>query len=162
MSNNYYVKERMFAFGAKFDVYDKNGKEIFYAEADKFDIGKNISIYKSDGGRKVLYMEQQIRIGAHKYEVFDLDGIHVATIKKEFMTPVYNISGKYGNIIMESNSIFGRNYNVFKEGVIIGAIEKEWNIFGKDRYSLIVKDKDYTIFLVGLLIMIDMIRFHED
>ncbi|MGL5244132.1 MAG: LURP-one-related/scramblase family protein, partial [Sarcina sp.] len=107
MSNSYYVKERMLAFGAKFDVYNDNDKIVFYVEADKFDIGKNISIYKSEGGRKLLYMKQQIRIGAHKYEVFDENNMHVSTIQKELMTPIYNISGQYGYIVMESNSIWG-------------------------------------------------------
>ena len=41
----FYVKERLFAIGAKFDIYDENDNKIFIAEGDRFDIGKNISLY---------------------------------------------------------------------------------------------------------------------
>lgn len=49
----FYVKEILFAIGAKFDVYDENDNTVFIAEADKFDIGKNISLYDLNN-RKVF------------------------------------------------------------------------------------------------------------
>ena len=58
----FYVKESLLAFGAKFDVLDELDNTVFVAEGDKFDIGKNITIYDMNK-RKVLYMKQQIRLG---------------------------------------------------------------------------------------------------
>ena len=162
MSKNYFIKERLLAFGAKFDVYDENRNEAFLVEADKFDIGKNINIYTPDKSRKLMYFRQQLRIGAHKYKVYDLNDMEIAVIEKEFMVPKYNISGALGRFVMSCDSaIFGRNYIVEKDGVNIGEIDKEWT-FGRDRYTLKVLDENYTIFLVGLLIMVDMVRFHSD
>ena len=108
----FYVKERLFAIGAKFDVYDENMREI-------------------------------------------------ATIKKEFMVPEYDITGSVGVMNMESSSILGRSYEIKRNGEIIGRIDKEFT-FGRDRYFLEVIDESYTKFFIGLLIMIDMIRFHND
>lgn len=156
----FYVKERLFAIGAKFDVLDEYNNTAFIAEADKFDIGKNISIYDTNN-RKVLYMRQQLRLGAHKYIAYDENMREIATIKKEFMVPEYNITGSVGVMTMESKSMLGRHYIIRKDGVEIGKIDKELT-FGRDRYSLEVLDESYTNFFVGLLVMIDMVRFHSD
>lgn len=156
----FYVKERLFAIGAKFDVYDENDNKIFIAEADKFDIGKNINLYDLNN-RKVLYMRQQIRFGAHKYIAYDENMREIATIKKEFMVPEYDITGAVGVMNMESSSILGRSYEIKRNGTIIGRIDKEFT-FGRDRYFLEVIDESYTKFFIGLLIMVDMIRFHSD
>ncbi|MFU7516547.1 LURP-one-related/scramblase family protein [Clostridium sp. HCS.1] len=156
----FYIKERLFAIGAKFDVYDEEGNNIFISEADKFDIGKNINIYDCNN-RKVLYMRQQIRIGSHKYIAYDENMREIATIKKEFMTPEYNITGSVGIMSMSSSSILGRNYEIKKDGITLGRIGKEFT-FGRDRYFLEVIDENYTLFFIGLLIMIDMVRFHNN
>ena len=156
----FYIKERLFSIGAKFEILDESDNIAFIAEADKFDIGKNISIYDANK-RKVLYMRQQIRLGAHKYIAYDENMREIATIKKEFMVPEYNITGIVGVISMESNSTLGRHYIIKKDGVNIGKIDKELT-FGRDRYSLEVLDERYNIFFIGLLVMIDMVRFHDD
>lgn len=157
----YYVKQRLFAIGSKFDVLDEDENEVYLAEADKFDIGKNISIYTANKDQKLLYMKQKIRIGAHKYIAYDSNMLEVATIQKEFLNPVYNISGQVGDMIMEGNSILGRHYIIKRQGVEIGKIDKEFTL-GRDRYFLEVFDETYTYFLIGLLIMVDMVRFHDN
>lgn len=162
MSRSYFIKERLIAIGAKFDVYDEKNNEVYLVEADKFDFGKNINIYTTDKKKKLLYMKQKIRLGAHKYIIYDDNGEEIALVEKEFMNPKYNISGAYGNIVMEGENILGRRYNVIKDGDIIGYISKDFNIFGRDKYSLEVFDERYTVFLVGLLVMVDMVRFHKD
>ena len=77
----FYIKERLFSIGAKFEILDESDNIAFIAEADKFDIGKNISIYDANK-RKVLYMRQQIRLGAHKYIAYDENMSAIATLKK--------------------------------------------------------------------------------
>ena len=156
----FYVKERLFAIGTKFDIYDENNNKIFIAEADKFDIGRNISIYNLNN-RKLLYMRQQIRLGTHKYIAYDESMKEIATIKKEFMIPEYDITGAVGVMNIESSNILGRSYEIKRNGMIIGKISKELTL-GRDRYFLEVIDEYYTTFFIGLLVMIDMIKFHKD
>lgn len=156
----FYIKEKLLAFGAKFDVLDEYDNISFVAEGDKFDIGKNITVY-NENKQKVLYMRQQIRIGAHKYIAYDEDMREIATIKKEFMIPQYNITGKVGDITLEGTGMLGRHYLIKKDGITIGKIDKELTL-GRDRYYLEVIDEKYTKFFIGLLIMIDMVSFHND
>lgn len=161
MGKCYYVKERLFSIGAKFDVFNEFGNEEFLVEADKFDIGKNIKIYKADKSEKLLYMKQVLRLGAHKYVVYDANNKEIATIQKEFMVPKYNISGVMGDIVMESNSFLGRAYNITKNNKLIGKIDKQFTL-GRDRYNLEVINEEYSILMIGLLVMVDMVRFHSD
>lgn len=161
MGRSYFIKERIIAFGAKFDVFDECGREVYLVEADKFDIGKNINIYTQDKSSKVLYMRQNIRIGTHKYTMYDQNNQEIAVIEKELLSPTYNISGMYGNIVMEGANLFGRRYSISRAGKTLGYISKELNILGRDKYNLEVFDEDYTIFLIGLLVMIDMVKFHD-
>lgn len=156
----FYVKERLLAFGAKFDVLDELDDIVFIAEGDKLDIGKNITIYNMNK-RKVLYMKQQIRLGSYKYIAYDENMREIATIKKEFLMHQYNITGQVGSLILEGTGLLGRHYLIKKEGNIIGKIDKEFTL-GRDRYYLEVLDESYTKFFIGLLIMIDMINFHNN
>lgn len=156
----FYIKERLLAFGAKFDVLDELDNVVFIAEGDKFDFGKNITIYDMNK-RKVLYMKQQIRLGAHKYIAYDESMREIATIEKEFLIHQYNIVGLVGNIILEGSGLLGRHYLIKKEGKIMGKIDKEFTL-GRDRYYLEVIDESYTKLFIGLLIMIDMINFHNN
>lgn len=161
MEKSYFIKERLIAIGAKFDVFDDRNNEVYLVEADKFDFGKNINVYTPDKSRKLLYMRQKIRFGAHKYIMYDEAGNEFAVVQKEFMNPKYNISGSCGNVVMEDENIWGRRYHISKDGCEIGYISKELNIIGRDKYNLKVFDENYTIFLVGLLVMVDMVRFHD-
>lgn len=161
MSKNYIVKERLLALGAKFNVFDELGREVYFIEADKFDIGKNIYIYTSNKNEMVLYLEQKFRIGAHKYIVYDENKTKVALIDKKFMIPEYNVSGIYGNVIMKSQSILGMDYIITKNDITLGMIYKEWNLIGKDRYKVEVINEEFTVLLIGLSIIVDMVKFHR-
>lgn len=159
---NYYIKERLFAIGAKFDVYNSSGEKAFLVEADKFDFGKNITIYSPDKSEKLMYLKQELRIGAHKYRIHDRSGKEIAIVQKTLMIPEYNISGELGQFKMECDSpLFGRNYDITQNGIKIGAIDKKWT-FGRDKYNLEVLEPKYTVLMVGLLIIVDMVRFHSD
>lgn len=156
----FYVTERLLALGAKFDIYDEEMNNIFVAEADKFDIGKNISIYNNIC-TKVLYMRQQIRFGSNKYIVYNQEMREIAIIQKEFMMPKYNISGNIGNLEMKSTSILGREYDITNNGIVLGKISKEFTL-GRDRYCVEVLNEKYDIFFIALAIMIDMVNFHKN
>lgn len=162
MSKNYIVKEKLFAIGAKFNVFDESENQVYLIEADKFDIGKNIYIYTPDKSQMLLYLKQKFRIGAHKYIVYNENETEVALIDKEFLVPKYNVSGIYGNIIMEAENILGRNYTITKNGMILGRIYKELSLLGRDRYKVEVINEEFTVLLIGLLIIVDMVRFHRN
>lgn len=152
------VKQKVFALGSKFDIINENNEKEYYVKADLFDIGKNISVFNNDG-IKILYMRQVIRIGAHRYIIYDKNNIEIGEVKKELLVPSYNIEGTFGQLEMKATDFLGRHYIVYKDDVCIGQIGKKIT-FIRDEYYLEVNDSIYTELLVGLLIMIDMIKFN--
>lgn len=156
---SFHIKQRILALGSKFDVLNENEETEYIVEADKFDLGKNISIYDRSG-RKVLYFRQQLRIGAHKYIAYNSNMEEIAEIKKEFMYPEYKITGRVGNMIMRANDLLGRHYDVEFGNVQIAKIGKNIS-FLRDEYYLEVLDENFTEFLVGLLVIIDMIKYND-
>lgn len=63
-------------------------------------------------------------------------------------------------MLIKPDNILGRKYNIILNDNIIGRIQKELT-FGRDRYNLKVVDENYTNFLIGVLVMIDMVKFND-
>lgn len=156
---NFYINQRIFAIGSKFDVLNEEGYAEYIVEADKFDIGKNISIY-NENGKRVLYFKQKLRIGTHKYIAYNSNMEEIAEIKKEFMYPEYKITGRIGNMVMKAKDLLGRHYDIEYGNVKIGEIGKKIS-FLRDEYYLDVLDENFTEFLVGLLVIIDMVKYNN-
>ena len=154
------VRERLIAIGAKFDVKDENGEVIFFIEADKFDIGKNIHVYSNENKDiKYFNLDQVIRIGSHKYRCLDGDGRELGLIEKELWIPNYEMKGELGNFRIEGANMWGRAYEIKKDDILIGRFEKEFNF--RDYYHLEVYDEEYIALIVSFTILIDMVRFHQ-
>ena len=84
----------------------------------------------------------------------------IAEIKKEFMYPEYKVTGRVGNITMRANDLLGRHYDVEYGNVQIAKIGKNIS-FLRDEYYLEVIDESFTEFLVGLLVIIDMVKYNN-
>lgn len=154
------IRERMIALGAKFDVTDRDKNLVYFVEADKFDFGKNIHVYSPNKDIEYYYFEQKIRIGAHKYKLYEGKS-EIATINKEFMSPSYSFSCHLGNFEMVGANMFGRRYKIMRDGILVGEFEKPITFF-TDYYELKVFDESLSALIVGLAILIDMVRFHDN
>lgn len=155
------VRERILAIGAKYDVTDENNNNIFYIEADKFDIGKNIHVYSQDKSTEYYYLEQTLRIGAHKYKLFDGNKNKLGIIEKEFMIPNYGFDCQLGSFKMKGANFLGRAYEITRNDVVVGRFEKPITFF-TDYYELEIYDESITPLIVALAILIDMVRFHRN
>lgn len=154
------IRERIIALGAKFDIRDENEKAVFFVEADKFDFGKNIHVYSPNKDKEFYYFQEKVRIGAHKYKLYE-GKTEIATINKEFMSPNYSFSCQLGDFKMEGANLFGRRYQITRNGVAVGEFEKPVTFF-TDYYELKIFDESLSALIVGLAILIDMVRFHKN
>lgn len=153
------VKQRMFALGSKFDIINEYGDVEYNVQADFFDIGKNINVFNKNGV-KVLYMKQIIRLGSHKYKIYDKNEIEIGLVNKELLVPKYKIEGSLSGIEMNATDILGRHYKVFHGDKGIGKLGKEVT-FLRDEYYIESLDESYIELLIGLVVMIDMIKFNN-
>lgn len=155
------VRERVFAIGAKFDITDEYGSEKFLVEADKFDIGKNIHVYSPNKEKEYYYLEQVIRIGAHKYRVVDETKKEIGVVEKAFMSPEYKLNSEIGSFTMIGKNLWGRSYEINRNGQLIGKFTKPIT-FITDYYEIEIYDEEMMPLIVGLVILIDMVKFHNN
>jgi len=52
-----YIKQKIFTWGDKFSVYEKNGSEKYYVRGEVFTLGKKLHLY--DKGRQQLLCKQK-------------------------------------------------------------------------------------------------------
>lgn len=155
------VREQIFAIGAKFDVSDEFDNKLFLVEADKFDIGKNMTVYNHDKSEKYFYLKKVIRLGSHKYKLFDGMKNQLGIIQKELFIPDYIVTSTLGNFEIKGASILGRTYSISKDGDSIGMFHKPVT-FLTDYYEIEVYDESFTKLIVAFAILIDMVRFHNN
>ena len=56
---NLYIKERVFTWGDKFDVCDRNGQMKYYVEGEIFSWGKKLHVYDRYN-REVAFIKQKL------------------------------------------------------------------------------------------------------
>ncbi|WP_297639301.1 hypothetical protein [uncultured Clostridium sp.] len=155
------VRERVFAIGAKFDISDENGNSVFLVEADKFDIGKNIHVYSPNKNREYYYLQQVIRLGAHKYRVINENKNEIGIVEKVFMSPEYTLNSSIGNFTMVGKNLWGRTYEIKRNSIVVGKFTKPIT-FITDYYEVEIYNEENMPLIIGLVILIDMVRFHNN
>ena len=46
---NFYLKQKVFSWRDKFEVYDVSGRPLYYAEGEIFSLGKHLRLYDLSG-----------------------------------------------------------------------------------------------------------------
>ena len=150
---NLYIKERIFTWGDKFDVCDRNGQMKYYVEGEIFSWGKKLHVY-DQYNREVAFIKQELFTWMPCYSVY-VNGTEVAQIRKEFsfFQPKYRVDGLGWDI---DGSFWEHNYQVSKNGRPIVSIEKEWLTWG-DTYELSIADDADEIVALAVVLTIDCV-----
>lgn len=147
---NLYIKQKVFSFKDKFNVYDERGEIKYTAEGEIFTLGKKLHI-KDTSGREVIYIKQRLLTFLPKYEVSVLDGEPVEIVKNftifkhSYKIPEWGIS--------ISGDFFSHEYEVQRNGNQIAHLSKEWFTWG-DTYAINIADpRDELIALASILVV---------
>ena len=148
-----YIKQKVFSWGDKFTVKDKNGHDRYYVEGEVFTFGKKLHVYDMRGN-EVAFIKQEVWTWMPKYYVFCGDR-QVAEIKQEFtfFFPKYNIEGLGWEI---NGSFMAHDYEITKAGAPIVTIRKEWMSWG-DSYELDIADPQDEIVALAVVLTIDCV-----
>jgi len=154
------IRQKIFSFGDKFSVNAEDGSPIIFVEGKVFSIGNKLNVYDAHGD-ELFYIEQKVFKLLPEYRIFSL-GEEVAFLKKEFsfLKPKINISSAYGTFRIEGNFL-GYNFNIIKDGEIVGAVSKKFVAFS-DSYTLDIFEDENIPFLITLTIVIDQILHDND
>ena len=146
-----YIKQKIFAFGDKFSIYDENGDERYYVQGEVFTFGKKLHLYSLDG-KELAYIEQRLFTFLPKYTIY-IGGSEIAEVVKEFafFRNVYSVNGLGWSV---DGDFLDHDYTVESEGRLIVSVAKEWFTLG-DAYEINIADGLDPIPALAVVLVID-------
>jgi uncharacterized protein YxjI len=149
------IKQRVFAWGDTYDVYDENGEARYYVEAELFAFGHQIHVYDKRSGQEVGSIHQKLLTFLPQFEIV-IGGRTVGTIRKEFsfFFPRYQVDFKGWTV---DGDMMHWDYSVFQGSRQVMNIEKELLTWG-DTYTLTYERIDDEIPGLLLVIAIDAVN----
>ena len=146
-----YIKQRVFTFGDKFNIYDENGNERYYVEGEVFTFGKKLHLYSLDG-RELAYIEQELFTFLPKYSIY-INETEIAKVVKEFtfFHNEYSVNGLGWRV---EGNFLDHDYTVVSEEKVIASVEKEWFTWG-DAYEINIVDGIDPVPALAVVLVID-------
>lgn len=144
-----FIKQRVFAWGDKYDVYDEFGEARYYVESELFSFGHQIHVYDKRTGREVGMVSEQLLTFLKCFDIY-IDGRDVGTVQRKFsfFIPEYEVD--FMNWQVEGDFLEW-DYSAYRNGRCVLTISKEWFTWG-DTYTLDFPDPADEI--PGLLLVI--------
>ena len=142
------IKQRVFAWGDTYDVYDEAGDVKYVVKAEIFAFGHQLHVYDANGN-EVGKISQKLLSVLPRFDI-EIDGRMRGTIKKEFafFTPKYDID--YNGWHAEGD-FWGWNYEVSSGYRTVMHVSKQLLTWGDTYIIDIAEEKDE---LEGLMLVI--------
>ena len=86
------IKQRIFAWGDTYDVYDENEQPRYYVKGKVFSLGHQIHVFDKRTNEEVGAIKQKLLTFMPKFEII-IGGKTVGTISRQFtlLKPKYNV-----------------------------------------------------------------------
>ncbi len=148
-----YIKERVFTWGDKFNVFDEAGREKYTVEGEVFTWGKKLHVYDRFG-KEAAFIKQELFTWLPCYRVY-VGEQEIAQVRREFswFTPKYSVSGLGWDV---NGHFLEHNYEITRNGLPIVSIEKEWMTWG-DSYALDITNPADEIIALAVVLTIDCV-----
>jgi len=148
-----YIKQKVFSWKDKFDIFDENGNPKYYVEGEAFSFGKKLHVFNSLGS-ELAFIHQTVLSFKTRFSIA-CGGSDIAEVVKEitFFKPKFTVNGLNWNII---GDFWEHNYQIESNGRIIATIAKHWMTWG-DTYEIDIADKENELYAICVVIVIDAI-----
>ena len=145
-----YIKQKIFSFKDKFNIFDERGEIKYTATGEIFTFGKKLHIADTSEN-EVMFIRQRLMTFLPKYEITLATGETVEIVKNftlfrhEYTIPAWNISVQ--------GDFFAHEYKVLRDGKEIAHLSKEWFTLG-DAYAIeILNPADELTALAAILVV---------
>lgn len=148
-----YIKQRIFSFGDKYDVYDDRQQPVYHVRGEVFSWGAKIHLYDLNDC-ELYFIRRKLFAFLPQYEIFRGDSF-CARIQKEFnlFSPRLDVQSDSGNLEISGN-FMDMDYEIRQNGDLIGEIHKKWLSWG-DTYLLSIQNPKDAPFFTALTIAVD-------
>lgn len=145
------IKQRVFSWGEKFDIYDEQGNARFFVKGDIFSFGHQLHVFDMND-REIGSVHEVVFSFPKQFEIV-MDGYAKGTITKEFtlFSQEYNID--FNGWYVEGDFLHW-DYDVYANGRVIAHIHKEWLAWG-DTYVIDIENPADELMAVMLVVAID-------
>lgn len=145
------IKQRVFAWGDTYDIYDEAGNVKYVVKAEIFALGHQLHVYDASGN-EVGQINQKLLTLVPRFEI-SVEGRLWGTIKKQltFFVPKYDID--YNGWHAEGD-ILGWNYEVYSGHRTVMHVSKQWLSWG-DTYTIDIANEGDELEGIMLVIAID-------
>ena len=149
---NAYIKQRVFSWGQKLDIYDEAGNVIYYCQGEIFTIGRKLHVYNSLG-EELIYIKQKVLSFMPRYEIY-IRGVYAASLIKKFT--VFTHDFRFENLDWRIDGDFwAHNYCVKDPNEeTMMTISKQWLTWG-DTYCVNINDRVDPLICIAASLVID-------
>jgi uncharacterized protein YxjI len=149
---NMYMKQKVFSWGDKFNIYDAEGGELYSVWGEVFSLGKKLHI-EDMYGRELAYIRQKLVTFLPKFFI-SRDEHQVAEVVKKFtfLRHKYEIRGL--EWVAEGN-FWSHEFQIRSmDGHIVAEISKKWISWG-DSYEISVTQGEDAVNVLAVVLVID-------
>ena len=146
------IKQRVFSWGDKYDIYDERGSKKYFVKSEIFSFGHNIHVYDL-ANNEVSSIKQHLFTFLPRFEII-VKGMSMGLIEKKFtlFRPKYELRCNGWNIV---GDVFGWDYDISdSSGRTVMRISKELFNWG-DTYALNIYEPQNEILGLTIAIAID-------
>ena len=110
-----YIRQRVFAWGDKYDITDDQETPVFRVEGEVFTFGAKLHLYDLKG-QELYYVEQELFHFMPRYTVYK-GRMAIASVRKNFTLFGHSLTVEsgYGNFEIEG-SVFGWDFRILYNG----------------------------------------------
>lgn len=146
-----YIKQKVFSFRDKFNIYDENGNVRYTATGEILTLGKKLHITDSTGG-EVMFIRQRLLTLLPKYEII-LGGCDAVEISKKFTVFRHEYAIEQWGISIRGD-FFAHEYEVIRNGNEIAHLSKAWLTWG-DTYAIDIADPRDELMALAAILVVD-------
>ena len=148
-----YVKQKVFSWKDKFNIYDEHGNEAYWVEGEVFSIGKKLNLYDI-GNNHLAHIHQKVLSFLPRYFI-QMNGEDVSEVVKHFtlFNQKFSVTGYDWQI---DGDFLAHEYEIYRDNYTIATISKEWFTLG-DAYSINITDGVDPVPVISIVLIIDAI-----
>ncbi len=148
-----YIKQKVFSWRDKFNIFDENQNTVYYAESEFLTFGKKFHLYNSVGS-EVAFISQKLLTFLPRFFVYR-NGIEAAEVVKDFtlFRQKYTVNGPGWDI---DGDFWAHEYIISDGRRTVASINKRWLTWG-DTYEIDIADAADTVLVLSVVLVIDAI-----
>ncbi len=148
-----YIKQKVFSWKDKFNIYDENGNEAYWVEGEIFSIGKKLDLFDKDNNHKA-HIHQKVLSFLPRFFI-EINGEDVAEVVKHFtlFKQKFSVTGYDWQV---DGDFLAHEYEIYRNDYTIATVSKEWFTLG-DAYSIDITNGVDPVGVISVVLIIDAI-----